>query len=765
MRLDFWMRSTHQLSWTPNSSVIGSPSSQISSPYVGVRDYQQNVENLKNENFTLKYLIWQLRRNFCELLASHNIAEDVRDKMLQQETDLARYASQSDPESAIGTPASAKTVSTVASGYGTPLKLRLEQVLNDNVRLETRLQAQEQRIEELQKNSTRKGGPSPGSKRGSPNVHELEAKVAILEQQRIVIVREKEHLLEQLTVLENVCQENDELRQHNDSLQEENERLAQANEILEQRLEEPKYVSLTHAFAQMNIAHQATEKGQPSHDNDLLRQENQRLHQANEELVKQCEESESQVFSLQEKTIDLGQQVQILREELAQANEKLKQRLKEPKHVSLIHGFAQTNIAHHATEEEREPSHGNDLLKQENQRLHQANQGLQIQCDESETQIVSLQGKTIDLSKQVQSLREELARASRSPDREKGLEAQLKEQNKQITILVKQNNKLVTEIDTLRATQRAISPYFKSIRSSPLTPLQPNRIQRERSHPELTKTEFQQIVFASLNRMIRMFEKRSSTLINHVSTRIEQIFIRIRSLFSKFFRCFRLGIEDAREKFTDFVGLVDVMFSDVRKGALICISSSRAAARAVSKTPIARSDRKKLWELHEKWGTSLGPRLTRIIELENERSLFGGYSPRRAEDQQTIANQCQILIHAIWNLFGEGQPEPDVSSLTTFGVRFETAIQQVIAIQKNGLLKMQSSIQESTKTKSKRELTPAAEQVQNHGKGRSRKRLNTSVGEIIADLKRTVSMCSTRLHEEHIELIEKTCQNHPRGSS
>jgi hypothetical protein len=185
-----------------------------------------------------------------------------------------------------------------------------------------------------------------------------------------------------------------------------------------------------------------------------------------------------------------------------------------------------------------------------------------------------------------------------------------------------------------------------------------------------------------------------------------------------------------------------------------------ATAQAVSRTPITRNDRKKLWELHEKWKGSFGPRLTRLIVSENERSLFGAYSPSRSEDQQAIANRCQILVHAIWNAFGEGQPEPDVSNLTTFGVRFESVVRQVIALLENGVLKMRQEIQQRQKEPQSQDLSQITEKMGDGGEGKARRRRRQLPNSLITELNRTLAIYSQRLHDEHIELLDRVDQLH-----
>jgi hypothetical protein len=188
------------------------------------------------------------------------------------------------------------------------------------------------------------------------------------------------------------------------------------------------------------------------------------------------------------------------------------------------------------------------------------------------------------------------------------------------------------------------------------------------------------------------FERKSSAFISQVRARVDACCDRIRFLLGKMCNCFRLANEDPREKHLQFVSLIDVMFSDIRKGALICIKGAMATVAAFVRTPLDRRDRKKLWELHKKWKTALGVQLSHSIEAESERSAS---SNDWISDQQAIANQCQVLIHAIWTVFGNGEAEPDVAGLTTFGVRFERIIQDVIAIQEIGLVKIRQQIREA----------------------------------------------------------------------
>jgi hypothetical protein len=226
------------------------------------------------------------------------------------------------------------------------------------------------------------------------------------------------------------------------------------------------------------------------------------------------------------------------------------------------------------------------------------------------------------------------------------------------------------------------------------------------------------------------FDRRLVALQENVSTHAMRMEIHIQKLLQKMLEGFRLRIEDSREKFNEFVRLVDVMFSDIRKGALICISTS---LKTVSRAPVSRKDRTTLWELRQKWHASLGPQLTHQIVAAGETSLFGSFSPGRPDDSQKVAAQCQTLIHSIWSLVGDDRPEPDILSMTTFGVRFEAVIQEVITVMENRLLELHQQIRDLEKAKTGR--------------------LHPSVEELILEVKRAVVSSSQRLHREHLELV------------
>ena len=69
---------------------IGSSSSVAETPFVNVREYKQNVENLENEIFTLKVLLWQLDHKTRDFLRSNNVNEDLINTLIEQEKMISK---------------------------------------------------------------------------------------------------------------------------------------------------------------------------------------------------------------------------------------------------------------------------------------------------------------------------------------------------------------------------------------------------------------------------------------------------------------------------------------------------------------------------------------------------------------------------------------------------------------------------------------------------------------------------------------------------
>lgn len=258
----------------------------------------------------------------------------------------------------------------------------------------------------------------------------------------------------------------------------------------------------------------------------------------------------------------------------------------------------------------------------------------------------------------------------------------------------------------------------------------------EKMRQELTKYMFEvlNIVDDKINAFIDNFEKCFKRMSNNFHRFISIILTLTRSINS--------GNRQQVQELAQFGGSI---ISDMKRGAHICLSNCKGIKLdSVNPPLISREDRKKLTQLQKKWDTPVVGDLARFIREENERSmLINDPSLRNQKDALDfgkIIEQLQIVIHCIWKELGDGQNEPQISSLLQWKVSGDSIIQDTV----NLIIE---------KVKKFKELISQQKKIIGFG---SDSALSPQVVNLIQLVRREVSRLSKQMAEEYQGLIDFT---------
>lgn len=308
---------------------IGSSSSVAETPFVNVREYKQNVENLENEIFTLKVLLWQLDHKTRDFLRSNNVNEDLINTLIEQEKMISKLnnelAQKNETDDDINDD----------GNNGSFLKKQLQDALDD--------------ILKYQKELNKK--PNLSSNSGSSildddasNVVELQTQIESLQSQNAVLKEQIEHArTENEELKNNTNNNNNKLKKENIELNEQNQNLNEElvnlkNEFKSYKKEENiKKIIDQYVEKQENTA--IFKSLNTNSINDVLEQyknlylEKEQIQNKNIELVENTETEINKYKKLYEENNKQNEEEKIqLNEkynEAIQENEKLKLRIEE----------------------------------------------------------------------------------------------------------------------------------------------------------------------------------------------------------------------------------------------------------------------------------------------------------------------------------------------------------------------------------------------------------------------------------------------------
>ena len=495
--------------------------------------------------------------------------------------------------------------------------------------------------------------------------------------------------------LKKLSEENDELRGQIEDYQEQIDRLKKGSEATQDSLK-----AALNENALLKEKLDQLEQQLEDDGDEVIK----RLTDENNDLKAHLEELQEQIQAMpnDEENDDLREQLSKLMKENDDAKMREDELRNELQRLNRTQNGSEDDQVHELRKQNQELTRENEELKTQIEILSNAHQDLE---------------KEIDSLRQMPRLRDEVGTSpAKSPYR-------------------------TPKAATPMRTPSAKSPQITAVRSSPFkSENQTLKKQNELLNAQImTDAAARKSLSNGLARMLQSFARKSTQLQDQVDQRMEQLEARFGVVLKKLFGFVRLYNEDSREAFNSFMELNKMMFSDIRRGALICIKGSEKIAKTMARAPITRDDRRTLTKLQKKWQATIGGLLGNYIKEANELSMFSGFSPLRKDDSERVVKQCQILIHAIWKAFGNGKEEPDVTRYRTYGVRFESIVKNVVNIQEEGVADLKERLK-SVKSGGIPSV-PASS-------------LSPAVVDLIRMVAENVKEASRSLHSDHRELMK-----------
>ena len=582
---------------------------------------------------------------------------------------------------------------------------------------------------------------------------------------------ENEKLKEQVRQLEK--QLADSQAQKDDGVDDRLQQLIEENEHLREQLQEQAQQDAEEGTGELMNALRAAQNENLQLKNDIKRLESLQNHQDDEgDLRDEIEELQNHVDKLKKEKADAQEENNVLKTNIRNLSQQLADLRKDDGLKDQLQQLQEENDDLRGRIAELQAQIQDLPNDEENEDLKQQLSQLMQEKDEAKLREDQLRSEIKSLNRIVQS-RTQNDQLNELAKKNKDLSKENEELREQLDILVKSHKDLENEIDSLRqlprvrgdvGTSPAKSPYrspkesssalrtpsskgspIVAVRSSPLkTENQSLKQQNDSLRAKITmEMAARDSLTSRLKSMLRSLSVKSTQLENQVDQKLGLLEAQMRTVMKKMIGLSRLYNEDARDSFNSFIELNKMMFSDIRKGALICIKGSEKIAKKMSRAPITREDRRTLTKLQKKWQATIGGLLGNYIQEANELSMFSSFSPLRKDDSQRVVRQCQVLIHAIWSVFGTGT-EPDVTKYTTYGVRFESTVGSVVSLQENGIAEL------------KAQISRKAGAAQGQREVPTRTALSPAVVNLIRMVADNVKEASRNLHNDHRELMKAT---------
>ncbi|OHT03121.1 hypothetical protein TRFO_06768 [Tritrichomonas foetus] len=394
---------------TPNSRYdIGETG--VNSPFIMTREYQQHVDRLESDNFTLRMMLSNLQGRLEYFLNSQNISNDVQSAMIQQEKQLAQI--------------NAQTFNSFNKSGGDSsgiqqLREQLDQALRENERLQSELfERQEHSILENGAEATLEASALNAQiEKLQDKVHELEVKNQ--EQQ----------------------DENEDLHNQIEELEKENQNQIDINNDL---------------LEQLNTL-QETNKEQENNIQQLLNEQNQ-----NEELNKTKDDNNNKMF---ERIRDLESELQNSENQLQNLENQLLNEQKNREEKERIIAELENQLTEKNTEPILDYSSIEDLVKnferatQENDLLQNKNDDLLDKYLKLNDLNEELKQKNLELDNILESILaafevsdsgDLITKYETLQQINKELQEQFDEVNEENHKLREENNKLREELNSLK---------------------------------------------------------------------------------------------------------------------------------------------------------------------------------------------------------------------------------------------------------------------------------------------------------------------------
>ncbi|OHT06554.1 hypothetical protein TRFO_25367 [Tritrichomonas foetus] len=409
----------------------------------------------------------------------------------------------------------------------------------------------------------------------------------------------------------------------------------------------------------------------------------------------------------------------------------------------------------------------------------------QLQCQNMALtqQVEILKGENEDLIDEVDNLRRIHRELNNSiPERNESKHVtQLKQQ---IKFLQDANNRLRNEkSEEIVALKNEISKLSQN--SFKVIPIQRENEDLKKSNREIknkyeTERDMKMTLTQNMMGILNIIDDRTKALLGEFDYKFSLLLYNFQKLINFVITLLNNYIRENKKNFQVFAKITNSMISDLKRSTLICLKGHQRTLRSASKTPISKDTITKLLAFKEKWDRDDICDISRFINEENEKSLMNIrlsainlpnsdifeknssiYSQNQSynietsiayNDQSSIKNileNCQILIHIIWDAFGNGKTEPQISTLLQWENNGRQIIQTVSEILSTNITEMKTLLKEQEEKLSKITISQASA-------------LNPSVISILKLVRRDVKNLSQELlsgHKEIMTIIHENQQN------